>query len=80
MSSSKNRRIVVKNPEGGWDVKAPGAKRSSSHQDTQEKAIERAKEIVANSGGGEVTIQDRNNKFREGITVAPANDPYPPEG
>lgn len=30
----KNDRHVVPNPEGGWDVKAPGARRSSSHHDT----------------------------------------------
>lgn len=80
MASNKTRRMVTVNPNGGWDVKAPDAERASSHHDTQADAINRAKEIVSNLGGGEVSIQDRHGKIREGITVPPGNDPYPPKG
>ena len=51
---SKNNRHVVPNPEGGWDVRAPGASRASSHHDTQADAIDRGREIVGNAGGGEL--------------------------
>lgn len=77
-SSSKNNRHVVPNPDGGWDVKAPGSKRSSSHHDTQSDAERRAKEIVRRGGGGEVRIHDRKGRIRDSDTVAPGNDPNPP--
>jgi len=73
-----NDRYVVNNPDGGWDVKAPGAERSSSHHETQAEAEQAAKEIVANLGGCEVRIQDRHGRWRDSDTVAPAEDPFPP--
>lgn len=76
--SNQNRRHVVPNPDGGWDVKAPGAKRASAHTDTQKQAISRAKQIVDNAGGGEVRIHGRDGKIRNSDTVAPGNDPFPP--
>lgn len=73
-----NRRHVVPNSEGGWDIKAPGAKRSSGNFKRQREAESRAKEIVARAGGGEVTIHDRKGKIRDSDTVKPGNDPNPP--
>jgi Uncharacterized protein conserved in bacteria (DUF2188) len=74
----KNDRHVVKNPGGGWDVKAPGAKKASAHKDTQAGAEKVAKQIVGNAGGGEVVIHGRDGKIRDKDTVAPGNDPHPP--
>ena len=76
--SKPNNRHVVPNPAGGWDVKKPGATRSSGHFDTQKQAISRARGIVGNAGGGEVRIHGRNGRIRDADTVAPGNDPYPP--
>lgn len=76
--SNDNRRHVVPNPNGGWDVVAPNAQRASAHTDTQAQAIARAKEIVHNAGGGEVRTHGRDGKIRNSDTVAPGNDPYPP--
>ena len=76
--SRKNDRHVVPSREGGWDVVASGAQRASSHHDTQEAAIDRARVIVRNEGGGEVVIHDRRNLIRDSDTVAPGRDPYPP--
>ena len=73
------KRHVVPNPSGGWDVKAPGTDRVSSHHDAQSAAEERAKEILGNVGGGEAVIHGRDGKIRDSDTVAPANDPYPPK-
>jgi hypothetical protein len=78
-NGTPKRRHVVPNPEGGWDVKAPGAKRSSGHYDTQKEAESRAKEILRNIGGGEATIHGRDGRIRDSDTVAPANDPNPPK-
>lgn len=75
---SSNNRHVVPNPGGGWDVKKPGAQRSSSHHPTQSEAIGRAHEIVQNAGGGEVVTHGRDGRIRDSDTVAPGHDPFPP--
>ena len=77
MSKDSNRHVVP-NPEGGWDVLKPGADRSSSHQPTQAEAIDRAREIVENLGGGEVVIHGRDGRIRDSDTVPPGSDPNPP--
>lgn len=66
------------NPNGGWDIAKPDAQRPSGHADTQRAAIDRAREIVTNAGGGEVVIHGRDGKVRDSDTVAPGNDPNPP--
>ncbi|ABL79604.1 conserved hypothetical protein [Nocardioides sp. JS614] len=76
--SNDNRRHVVPNPDGGWDVRAPDAQRSSAHTDTQADAISRARDIVGNAGGGEVVIHGRDGRIRDSDTVTPGNDPNPP--
>jgi hypothetical protein len=78
MAKNDNDRHVVKNPEGGWDVKKEDAKRSSAHLPTQAQADKRAGEIVRNGGGGEVKIHGTDGKIRDSRTVPPGNDPFPP--
>lgn len=78
MASPHTNRHVVPNPSGGWDVKAPGAERASSHHATQADAERRAKTIVANAGGGEVRIHNRQGRIRDSDTVRPGRDPFPP--
>lgn len=76
--SSRNTRHVVPNKSGGWDVKKPGASRSSAHVDTQKQGQDRAREIVRKAGGGEVRVHGRDGRIRDSDTVAPGNDPNPP--
>lgn len=76
--SNDNRRHVVPGKDGGWDIKAPGAQRSSGHADTQKQAQDRAREIVRNAGGGEVVTHGRDGKIRDSDTIRPGSDPYPP--
>ena len=65
-------RYVVRNPDGGWDVKAAHAKRSSKHTQTQAEAIQQAKDIVRNAGGERCASRD--------ATAASATaTPSPPE-
>ena len=73
-----NNRHVVPNPNGGWDVVAPNAGRASAHRDTQADAIDRARDIVTNAGGGEVRIHGRDGQIRDTDTVGGGNDPLPP--
>ena len=55
-----------------------GLSGASSHHDTQQAAIDCAREIVRNEGGGEVVIHDRRGLIRDSDTVAPGRDPYSP--
>jgi len=71
-------RHVVPNPDGGWDIKKPHASRASGHAATQADAVARAKEIVANQGGGEVRVDGRDGRIRDSDTVPPGPDPFPP--
>ncbi|MDQ1537072.1 MAG: hypothetical protein QOE58_1465 [Actinomycetota bacterium] len=76
--NNPNNRHVVPNSDGGWDVRTPGGERSSAHRETQADAIDRAREIVRNAGGGEVVIHGQKGQIRDSDTVAPGHDPYPP--
>ena len=75
---SNNRRHVVPHADG-WAVLKPGAVRASSTHSTQIEAEGRAKQIVRNLGGGEVTTHRVNGQFRDSDTVFPGNDPCPPK-
>lgn len=73
------RRIVQPRPDGAWEVVKPPHERASAVTQTQREAQERAREIVSNLGGGEMTTKGRDNKFRDSDTVPHGNDPCPPE-
>ena len=67
MSSNRN---VVPNPNGGWDVRGGGS-RASAHTDTQAEAIDRARTITQNAGGGEIHVRNQNGEVRSKDTIAP---------
>ncbi len=73
-----NRRIVQQREDGRWEVKAPRADRASAITDPQATAIDRARDILSNDGGGELTIKGTDGKIRDSDTVPPGNDPNPP--
>lgn len=73
-----NRRIVGPHPGGGWQVKAPKAVRASSVHPTKAEAIDRAREILKRTGGGELTMQRRDGTIGDSDTVPPGHDPNPP--
>lgn len=62
-----------------WSVKREGAAQASSVHDTQAAAIVRARELIKNSGGGELIVQDRQGHIRVKDTIG-RPDPYPPAG
>lgn len=69
---------MQKRDDGNWEVIKPDAKRASAVVPTQAAGKKRATEIVANLGGGEVTLRKQDGKFRDPDTVARGNDPNPP--
>jgi hypothetical protein len=72
---SDNDRHVVPGANGGWDVVRPGGSRASAHRDTQAEAVDRAREIIGNAGGGELNIHGRDGQIRAKDTVPKGNDP-----
>ena len=74
----ERRHVVPNRDKGGWDVRAPHAKRASSHHPTQADAVLRAREILGSTGGGETVIHGRDGKIRDSDTVPPGRDPFPP--
>lgn len=66
--------------DGEWAVKRDDAERASSKHQTQKEAIDAAKEIARNQGGGEVAIHRKDGPIRDVDTVGGANDPHPPPG
>jgi hypothetical protein len=77
---ARNERHVVPNSGGGWDVVKPGASRASGHFDRQSEAVDRAREILVNNGGGELVTHRPNGQIRDSDTIPPGNDPFPPRG
>lgn len=74
------QRDVLPNPNGGWDVRKPGASRASAHTETQAQAVDRGREILNKAGGGELNTHGRDGRIRAKDTIAPGNDPHPPKG
>jgi Uncharacterized protein conserved in bacteria (DUF2188) len=71
----------VTNPKGSddWRVVRENAERASATAATQHEAERIAKDLAANSGGGEVRIhKPHGGPIRDSDTVAPGNDPNPP--
>ncbi len=70
-----NYHVSKDNEKKQWRVKKEGATKVSEYADTQKEAEKRAKELSANSGGGEVRIHGLDGKIRDSDTVKPGNDP-----
>ena len=79
MSKDQDRNVYQR-PDGTWANKKHDASRASTVHDTQQAAIDAAKEMLGNQGGGEVSIHGRDGKIREKDTVSPGNDPHQPKG
>lgn len=77
---SKADRHVVHNPNGGWDVKKPGALRVSVHADTQAQGQDLARKIVHNQGGGELITHVKDGQIRTKDIIDPGNDPRSSRG
>ncbi|QCG87697.1 DUF2188 domain-containing protein [Azospirillum sp. TSH100] len=72
---SKGQHVV---PNGSkWSVRRAGALRASGIYDTQQEAINRAREM-AQKQKTELYIHGRDGRIRDRISFG--NDPYPPKG
>jgi uncharacterized protein DUF2188 len=67
-ANDSDRYVVPNSERGGWDVVKEKHQRASAHERTQKEAVDRARQIVDNLGGGEVRIQRRHGGFRDSDT------------
>ena len=72
-----HNRTVYK-AHSGWANSRNGAERAEGIYPSQREAIAAARENLQNAGGGELTIQGRDGRFRDKNTIYPGNDPCPP--
>jgi hypothetical protein len=72
--NKKNDRIVYRTKEGNWVTKKSESSRVSSIHSTQKEAIEAARIMLRNQGGGELTTKGPDGKIRskDSVTVASA--------
>ncbi|MCB1058581.1 MAG: DUF2188 domain-containing protein [Acidobacteria bacterium] len=76
---SKGRdRVVCRRPDGTWANKRNDASKASSLHRTQREAEDSARGMLRRQGGGELTTQGRDGRFRSKDTIPPGNDPFPP--
>ncbi|MFQ2386752.1 DUF2188 domain-containing protein [Aeromonas dhakensis] len=73
--SGKNQHVVP--TDDGWGVRGEGNERLTSRHDTQQQAIDAAREIAINQQS-ELLIHGRDGQIREKNSYG--NDPYPPKG
>ena len=78
--TAPNRRMVQRRPDGRTEVRKPGAERASAIVENQADGIQRARQILANDGGGELQVRGLNGQIRQQDTVAPAHDPRSSKG
>ncbi len=76
--TKKKDRIVYQRTDGTWVNKRLDAEKASGLHPTQGAAAQEAKQMLENSGGGELIIKGRDGKIRSKDTIAPGNDPNPP--
>lgn len=74
-----NSRTVYRRDDGSWANKRDGATRSASNHRTQSEAEAAARQMLVNSGGGELTVHGVNGRIRSKDTIPPGNDPNPPK-
>jgi hypothetical protein len=72
---NKNNRTVHQRGDGTWVNKRNETSKVSGVHKTQTEAVQEARGMLQNSGGGELTIMGRDGLIRSKDTIAPGNDP-----
>lgn len=76
--AARKKYHVASNPDGGWDVKKEGGKKSSGHFDTKDEAVARGKTLAKAGDNGQIIIHKKDGQIQTEHTYG--NDPYPPKG
>ena len=64
-----NNRYVKQGTDGGWDVVKEGHVRATAHGVTKNDAVQTARELLRDEGGGEVLVLNRSGKIVEADRV-----------
>ncbi len=72
-----NDRNIYRTTGGVWANKRQGASRAAGLHSTQREAENAAREMLRNSGGGELITHGTNGRIRSKDTIAKP-DPNPP--
>jgi len=75
---SKDQDRMVFKRDDIWVNKRNGSDKASSLHDTQKDAIDTARGMLSNQGGGELTVKGLDGRIRSKDTIPPGNDPFPP--
>jgi len=75
---ARNDRTVSRRSDGSWANKKDGATKAGSVHERQSDAISAAREMLINSGGGELKVKGVDGKIRSKDTIPQGNDPNPP--
>ena len=59
-----NSTHVVPNANGGWDVKAGGGEKASSHHATKQEAVDKGRQVSQNKGT-EFVIHNEDGKIAQ---------------
>jgi hypothetical protein len=73
---TNNEHHVVPNPDGGWNIKRNGSKKSSGHYDRKEDAVDAAR-IISTNQNTELVIHKKDGKIQK--KDSHGNDPCPPK-
>jgi hypothetical protein len=76
---ARNDRTVSRRSDGSWSNKKDGASKAGSLHGRQSDAISAAREMLVNSGGGELKVKGLDGRIRSKDTIPPGNDPNPPK-
>jgi len=76
---SKDRDRTVYRRDGEWVNKRNDSDRASSVHSTQKEAVDAARDMLHNQGGGELAVKGRDRQIRSKDTIYPGNDPNPPK-
>ena len=78
MSKARDR-VVYRYPNGTWANRLVDDEIPTTVHDTQQMAIDAAKQILKNQGGGRITVIGRNGQVTAKLTIPPAKEPCVPE-
>lgn len=74
---AKNNYWVSPRDDGKWEAQRQGSQKAAGVFERQGEAEELARQILQNSGGGELITQNRQGQIRSKDTIS-APDPFPP--
>ena len=68
-------RYLRQAADGSWQLRKDGDRRASVQSTTKQGAIQRARTMVSNEGGGEIRVLNSAGKIKEQITVGRTQEP-----